>query len=78
MENYPMIALPGRWVARLAALLAALPRNGGARSNLRQGPGQNPDTQPTTMQTIERASAFYQEKLGFSALFLAGEFRKLC
>lgn len=77
MENCARIVLPGRWAAWLAALLAA----GGCReepSRLHRDRDQARDTHPTTTQTIERASALYQEKLGFSTLFLAGEFRRLC
>lgn len=78
MENYLRTALPGRWLARVAAVLTtALPQGGGAA---RAGPGRAggvADSHPTTMQTIERASALHQEKLGLNVLYCAGESRKV-
>lgn len=79
MANYVWIALPGQLMARLSALLTQLSRHGGrvVHSRLSRGQDQECDAHPTTMQTIERASAYYQEKLGFHTLFLTGEFRKM-
>lgn len=78
METSVWIALPGRWMAGLAALLSALPRYGGPATRSYPSRDQEYDAHPTTMQTIERASVHYQEKLGFNTLFFSGEFRKMC
>lgn len=80
MVNYLRIAQPGRWLAQLIALRTQLPRHGEPTvySHPSRDQDQEHETHPTTMQTIERASAFYQEKLGFNTLFFFGEFRRMC
>lgn len=78
MENHVWIALPGRWRVRLATLLSGRVRPGESAAWPHPSRAQERDAHPATMQTIERASAHYQEKLGFSILFFSGEFRQRC
>lgn len=78
MENYLRTELPGRWLARVAAVLTtALPQGGGAARVGRGREGGVSDAHPTTMQTIKRVSASHQEKLGLNVLCCAGESRKV-
>lgn len=78
MANYVRIALPGRWMARLAVLVARQARHEKPAVPDCNDRDRAQDAHPTTMQIIERVSAHYQEKLGFNTLFFSGEFRRMC
>ena len=78
MTSYVWFALPERWMARLSALMVRQSRQGRPAVPSGDGRDRGQDPHPTTMQIIERVSAQYQEKLGFGALYFAGEFRRMC
>ena len=83
MANYIWIALPGQWLARLATALLEVPLFVGSswrsavKSPCSDSPDQKSDAQPSTMQTIERVMAVYQEKVGWHSWAAGSEFRRV-